>query len=84
MVRIRLARVGKRNKAYWRIGAFDKRTRRDGRPIEYLGSYNPHAEKPEDKVTVDRERVEYWIENGAQPSETVASLLEKIGIPVKS
>ncbi len=80
MVKIRLARVGRRNKAYWRIGAFDSKTRRDGRPLEYLGSYDPHQEKDEDKVTIKRERVEYWLSKGAQPTETVAQLLKKQGV----
>lgn len=82
MVRIRLARTGRKNKAYWRIGAFDARTRRDGRAIEYLGSYDPHQEKDEDKVQVNRERVEYWLGKGAQPSETVAQLLRKQGLTI--
>lgn len=82
MVRIRLTRTGRRNKAYWRVGAFDAHTRRDGRPIEYLGSYDPHQEKPEDKLQVNKERVEYWLSKGAQPSETVAKLLEVQGIGV--
>jgi small subunit ribosomal protein S16 len=80
MVKIRLARAGRKNLAYWRVGVFDHKTRRDGKPIEYLGSYDPHAEKPEDKLDIDRERAEYWLSKGAQPSETVASLLEKIGV----
>ena len=82
MVRIRLTRTGRRNKPYWRVGAFAAHTRRDGRPIEYLGSYDPHAEKAEDKLQVDKERVEYWLGKGAQPSETVAKLLKVQGIGV--
>jgi small subunit ribosomal protein S16 len=82
MVRIRLTRTGRRNKPYWRVGAFDARTRRDGRPIEYLGSYDPHQEKAEEKLTVDKERVQYWLSKGAQPSETVAKLLKVQGIDV--
>ncbi|MHC5033654.1 MAG: 30S ribosomal protein S16 [Planctomycetota bacterium] len=82
MVRIRLTRCGRKNKAYWRIGAFDSRTRRDGAPLEYLGSYDPHQEKDEDKVTVDRERVEYWLRKGAQATDTVAKLLRKQGLAV--
>jgi small subunit ribosomal protein S16 len=80
MVKIRLTRCGRRNAPYWRIGAFDSRTRRDGRPIEYLGSYDPHKEKDEDKITFDRERVEHWLSVGAQPSDTVAQLLRKHGV----
>ena len=81
MVRIRLTRFGRKNRAHWRIGAFDSRTRRDGAPIEYLGFYDPHQVKDEDKVSLNRERVEYWLSKGAQPSETVANLLRKLGIP---
>ncbi len=75
MVRIRLSRTGKRNSPSWKLGAFDKRTRRDGKAIEYLGAYNPHAENPEDKLDIDVERVKHWIDKGAQPSKTVAKLL---------
>jgi small subunit ribosomal protein S16 len=64
------------------VGAFDARTRRDGQPIEYLGSYDPHQEKPEDKLQVNKDRVEYWLSKGAQPSETVAKLLKVQGIGV--
>ena len=84
MVRIRLSRFGRKNKAYWRIGVFDARTRRDGKPIEYIGAYDPHREKPEDKVTVKRERFAYWLSKGAQPSETVVNLLKAIDVPVKA
>jgi small subunit ribosomal protein S16 len=82
MVRIRLTRCGRRHKAYWRIAAFDSRTRRDGRPLEYLGSYDPHKEKDEEKVVIDRARTQHWLSQGAQPTETVASLLRKQGIEV--
>ena len=82
MVRIRLTKCGRRNRPYWRIGAFDNRTRRDGRPIEYLGSYDPYQEKVQDKVAVDRERVEHWLGVGAKASETVARLLRAQGINV--
>jgi len=82
MVRIRLTRSGRRNKAYWRVGAFDSRTRRDGEPIEYLGSYDPHKEKDEEKIAVNHERLSYWLSKGAQPTETVARLLRKQGIAV--
>ena len=82
MVRIRLSRCGRTHKAYWRIGAFDARTRRDGRPIEYLGSYDPHQVEDADKVKMNRERIEYWLSKGAQPSETVAQILRKQGVTV--
>ena len=82
MVRIRLTRAGRRNQRRWRIAAFDRRTRRDGRAIEYLGSYNPEAEKDQDKVSLNRERVQYWLSKGAQPTATVVSLLKKQGVKV--
>jgi small subunit ribosomal protein S16 len=74
-----MSKVGKKNHPLWRIGVFDARTRRDGKPIEYVGHYDPHQERIEDKVKVNRERVEYWISKGAQPTDTVASLLKKLG-----
>ena len=80
MVRLRLSKAGRRNQMRWRIGAFEQQKRRDGKPIEYLGSYNPETGKDEDKVHLNRERVEYWLSVGAQPSRTVASLLKKAGI----
>jgi len=82
MVRIRLTRVGRKNLTLWRIGAFDARTRRDGRPIEYLGHYNPHAKTDAELVSVNKERAEYWLSKGAQPTQTVASLLRKAGVKV--
>jgi len=80
MLKLRLTRVGRRGQAKWRIAAFDSRTRRDGKPIEYLGHYDPEAETDEEKVSVNRERAEYWLGCGAQPTETVASLLKKAGV----
>jgi small subunit ribosomal protein S16 len=79
MVRLRLCRAGKRNAAYWRIGAFYKKDRRDGEPSEYLGSYNPHAEG-EEKYHLKEDRIRYWLSVGAQPSDTVASILRKAGV----
>ncbi len=78
MVRIRLTKTGKRNAPCWRIGAFEKRTRRDGKAIEYLGTYDPHAETPQEKVNVDMERLQYWLDRGAQPSKTVQQLLSRV------
>ncbi len=80
MVRLRLTKTGKRNAPRWRIGAFEKRTRRDGKAIEYLGTYNPHAEAPEEKLNVDIERVKYWLGKGAQPSKTVDRLLSHLDV----
>jgi small subunit ribosomal protein S16 len=80
MVKIRLSRTGRRNRPYWRIGAFDNRTRRDGEPIEYLGFYDPYQDQTDKKVKIDEERVKHWLGHGAQPSKTVAKLLREVGI----
>ena len=77
-----MTKTGRRNQTYWRIAVFDQRTRRDGRPIEYLGQYDPHKEKDEEKSSFNAERVKYWLSKGAQPTDTVASLLKKGGIEI--
>ena len=77
---IRLTRTGRRNLPSYRVGVFDRRTRRDGAPIEYLGHYDPLVEDDEKKVTIDTERVQYWIGKGADVSDTVRSFLRKRGI----
>lgn len=77
-VRIRLRRMGAKKRPYYRIVVADSRSPRDGRFIEALGQYNP-IEKPA-SVKVKEERVYHWLKNGAQPSDTVNSLLRKIGL----
>jgi small subunit ribosomal protein S16 len=74
-VHVRLRRIGKnpKGKIHFRISVFDERTGRDGKPIEELGYYNPMSSQSKMK----RERLEYWIKNGAQLSATVKSLLKK-------
>lgn len=79
-VRLRLKRVGRRNLPVYRLLAVDGRVRRDGRPIEELGHYDPLIDDVAKAVSLNRERVEYWLSVGAQPSETVASILRKAGI----
>jgi small subunit ribosomal protein S16 len=72
-VRIRLKRTGAKNNACYRIIVADQRAARDGRAIEILGFYDPrHKEE-----SVDLERAEYWVAEGAQPSETVTSIIER-------
>lgn len=81
-VRIRLKRLGRRNRIHWRICATDKRTARDGRVIEELGSYDPCA--PNDrKIAIHRERVAHWLRAGALPTDTVAQLLAHAGLDRK-
>ncbi len=84
MVKIRLKRMGRRNRAFFRICAFDSREERDGRSIEQLGTYDPMEKDESKKVVLKRERIEYWLSVGAQPTETVASILKKNKIAVKN
>ncbi|MDR3085280.1 MAG: 30S ribosomal protein S16 [Christensenellaceae bacterium] len=77
MVKIRLKRMGMKGKPFYRIVVADSRTPRDGRFIEEIGYYNPVIEPNELKVNV--ERAQYWIKTGAQPTQTVRTLLRKGG-----
>ena len=77
-VRIRLRRVGSKKNPIWRIVVADKRSPRDGRTIETIGQYNPQTEPS--MIEIDEERARHWLEHGAQPSETVATLLRTKGI----
>jgi small subunit ribosomal protein S16 len=74
LLSIRLTRMGAKKKPFYRIVVTEKRSKRDGRFVEILGQYDPHR-KPF-YVQLNRERVNYWIERGAQPSETVRSLIK--------
>lgn len=78
MVRIRLRRMGAKNKPSYRIVVADARASRDGAFIEVIGHYNPLT-NPETFV-IDEEKAIKWLRNGAQPSATVLSLLSKAGI----
>ncbi|MHB1286819.1 MAG: 30S ribosomal protein S16 [Leptospirales bacterium] len=73
-VRIRLARHGRRKQPIYRIVVADSRSPRDGRFLEVIGSYNPQNN---DEVQFDTERLNSWMEKGAQPSETVGRLIRK-------
>ena len=70
--------MGKKGQPFYRIVAADSRAPRDGRFIEEIGTYNPVPEVTE--VTVDKEKALKWLNNGAQPTETVRSILRKQGI----
>jgi len=74
-VRIRLQRIGKPKRPYYRVVAVDQRAKRDGKPIEILGQYDPIAQ--ENKLRVDMERVNYWLGTGAKASDTVSELIKK-------
>jgi small subunit ribosomal protein S16 len=75
MVKIRLRRIGTRNVPAYRIVVADIRSPRDGRFIENLGTYDPR--KAGDNFRVDLDRAKYWVQKGAQPSDTVRSILKK-------
>ncbi|MFO8014685.1 MAG: 30S ribosomal protein S16 [Phycisphaerae bacterium] len=79
---IRMKRLGRRNRPFWRICATDKRAARDGRVVEELGHYDPHQDNA-DKVKIHRDRVVHWLKHGAQPSKTVAELLGHLGLDAK-
>lgn len=80
MVRIRMTRIGKKNRAFYRIGAYDAHSPRNGRSIEYLGWYNPFGDKPETELKLDIQRVEHWLSVGAQPTPKIVSLLKRAGV----
>lgn len=75
MVKIRLLRAGTKKRPFYRIVAIDERRRRDGRPLEYLGTYDPLAENGQ--IVLQRERLEAWRAKGAQLTDAVASLVRK-------
>ncbi|MGH9360140.1 MAG: 30S ribosomal protein S16 [Terriglobia bacterium] len=79
MLRIRLARAGAKKKVSYRVVVIDRESPRNGRFVEILGSYNPRRDPPE--LVLNRERAAYWVKVGAQPSETVRSLLKKAPAP---
>ncbi len=74
-LKIRLTRMGSKKRPFYRIVALDSATRRDGRPLEYLGHYNPMTNPPE--IKIDKDLVEKWTKKGAKPSDTVRSLLKQ-------
>jgi small subunit ribosomal protein S16 len=76
-VRIRMKRLGRKHRSYFRIVAIDGRQPRDGRIIEELGSYDPMVKNTEERVRLKPDRIKYWISVGAQPSEKVSVLLKK-------
>ena len=78
MVKIRLRRMGAKKAPFYRIVVADSRSPRDGRFVEEIGYYDPM--KNPAVIKVDEEKANKWIQNGAQPTETVKSLLTKSGI----
>src|SRR6476646_6841027 len=77
-VRVRLTRVGSRKNPIWRVVVADQRSPRDGRVIETVGRYNAQTEPSE--IVLDEERLRYWIDRGARPTQTVKQLMRAKGI----
>ncbi|MEM6388065.1 MAG: 30S ribosomal protein S16 [Pseudomonadota bacterium] len=83
-MKIRLARGGSKKRPFYRIVAADSRMPRDGRFIEKLGTYNPLLPKDsEDRVKMNMERVQYWLDQGAQPTDRISRFLEAAGVAEK-
>ncbi|APX12668.1 30S ribosomal protein S16 [Tateyamaria omphalii] len=80
-MKIRLARGGSKKRPFYRIVAADSRMPRDGRYIEKLGTYNPLLPKDsEERVKMNMERIQYWLGEGAQPTDRIARMLEAAGV----
>ncbi len=75
MVKIRLTRQGSKRRAFYRVTAIDERDRRDGRPLQFLGTYDPKADS--ESLKIDIEGVEAWVAKGAQLSDTVRTLIKR-------
>jgi small subunit ribosomal protein S16 len=76
MVSIRLSRAGAKKRPFYHLVVTDSRNRRDGRYLERVGFFNPVGKEHEQNLEIDLDRVDYWIGQGAQPSERVAALLK--------
>ncbi|QSA97148.1 30S ribosomal protein S16 [Methylococcus sp. EFPC2] len=77
MVTIRLARGGAKKRPFYHVVVTDSRSKRDGRYIERVGFFNPIARGQEERVRLNDERIQYWVAQGAQASDRVASLIRE-------
>lgn len=82
-VKLRLTRMGRRHRPFFRINAIESRNPRDGKILEKLGHYDPLVQDPEKQVVLNRERAEYWLGKGAIPSDAVSDILLRHGIKHK-
>ena len=82
-VKLRLARLGRRHRPFFRINAVDARTPRDGTVLERLGHYDPLEKDATKQIVLKRDRVEYWLGQGAVPTDTVSQILTRHGIEHK-
>ncbi len=79
-VRIRMKKMGKKHRPFYRICAADGRSPRDGRVLEELGTYDPMVPETDARAVLNGERVQYWLSVGAQPSDKVKVLIKKYGL----
>lgn len=82
-VKIRLTRMGRRHRPFFRINAIESRNPRDGKVLEKLGHYDPIEKNTEKQIILNKERINYWLDQGAIPSDTVSEILLKFGIKHK-
>ena len=82
-VKIRMTRMGRRHRPFFRINAVEGRTPRDGKILEKLGHYDPIEKDPAKQVVLNIERVQHWLDLGAVPSETVSQILLRLGVTNK-
>jgi len=82
-VKLRLMRMGRRNRPFYRINAVEARTPRDGKILEKLGHYDPIEKDPAKQVVLNRQRTEFWLAQGAIPTDTVSQILLRQGIKHK-
>ena len=78
-VRIRMKKMGRRHRPFFRVCAMDGRSPRDGRVLEELGTYDPMIRDVDGRAVLNTERIDYWISVGAQPSDKVGVLIKKYG-----
>ena len=78
-VRIRMKKLGRKHRPFYRVCAMEQRTPRDGRILEELGTYDPMVPETDARAKLDGERIKYWLSVGAQPSDKVKVLIKKYG-----
>lgn len=78
-VKLRMKRMGKKHRPFFRISAVDTKTKREGRVLEELGHYDPLVSETDARAALNVERIDYWLSVGAQPSEKVGALIKKYG-----
>jgi small subunit ribosomal protein S16 len=82
-VKLRMTRIGRRHRPFFRINVIDSRTPRDGRVIEKLGQYDPLEKDKDKQILLNKDRAEFWLAQGAIPSDTVSEILLRFGIKHK-